>query len=145
VPFDPSTLLDVTHLATFLGGVAIGCAGQYMADKFTDKRRAKESRSSEKKQFSELRDAMPQLIDEMAKDLHDDTSQSIREFVITPNRRINFNHSKPRFVYFEEDHPHIQVQVDRLRDAGYLDDVTVGNASIYRMQEHFVRLVRAGR
>jgi hypothetical protein len=141
--FDPSSLLDVSHIATFLGGAVVGCAGQYLADRFTDQRRRQESQSASKKQFSRLKGEMPKLIDEMSQDLSNDESNSIREFAVTANKRISFNGDKPRFMYHKDEHPNIQLQVDKLLAAGYLDDVTPGNTPIYRMREGFVELIKA--
>ena len=142
MPFEPSSLLDVSHLVTFVGGALVGGAGQYLADKFTDQRRNQESKSVAARQFDELKGAMPRLFAEMLKDVSDDKAQSVREFVVMPNRRIGFNGDKPRFSYFEDEHPGLRNQVDRLHFAGYLDDVTVGNAPIYRMHEHFITLLK---
>ena len=140
--FDQSSLFDISHLVTFVGGALVGCAGQYFADRFTDQRRKQESKSAASKQFDELKSAMPDLFAEMLKDLDDDESRSIREFVVMPNKRVSFNSCKPRFSYFEDEHPNLRVQVDRLHYAGYLDDVTVGHAPIYRMREQFIVLLK---
>lgn len=142
MPFDPSSLFDVSHLVTFLGGALVGGAGQYIADRFTDQRRNQELKSAAFKQFSELKSAMPNLFSEMQKDIGDDKSHSIREFVVMQNNRVSFSGSKPRFIYFEDEHPNLRVQVDRLLYAGYLDDVTVGNVPIYRMREHLIVLLK---
>jgi hypothetical protein len=74
----------------------------------------------------------------MSADLRADSSKSIREFVICPNPRVIFNSAKPRFAYYESEHSNLRVFVDRLHEAGYVSDVTVGNAPIYRMTEAFV-------
>jgi uncharacterized membrane-anchored protein YhcB (DUF1043 family) len=39
----------VSHIVTFLVGIAIGTAGKYMADKYTDKRRLQEQVHDAKK------------------------------------------------------------------------------------------------
>jgi len=137
-----SSILSVSHLLTFLGGVAVGCAGQYLADRFTDQRRKKEDRSEAETEFLAIKSDMKELLAEMEIDLREDKSRSIREFVISPNRRVSFNGKKPRFMYFEDEHPHLRLQVDRLESAGYVDDITPGNAPIFRMSEHFVQLIR---
>ena len=142
MPFDPSSLFDVSHLVTFVGGALVGGAGQYLADRFTDQRRNQESKSIASKQFDELKGMMPNLFAEMLKGLGEDKSQSIREFVVLPNERVNFNSSKPRFIYYEDKHPDLRVRVDRLHYAGYLDDVTVDSAPIYRMREQFIVLLK---
>jgi len=140
--FDPSALLDVSHLVTFVGGAIVGGAGQYLADRFTDQRRKQDSTSEAQKKFVQVKAAMPALVAEMLQDLNNDQSQSIREFVVTPNKRVTFNSSKPRFIYYEDDLNGLRLHVDRLFEGGYLDDVTVGNAPIYRMREHFVVLLK---
>lgn len=140
--FDPSSLFDVSHLVTFVGGALVGGAGQYLADRLTDQRRRQESKSATSKQFDDLKSTMSNLFSEMLKDLGDDQTQSIREFVVMSNNRVSFNGTKSRFIYFEDKHPDLRVQVDRLHSAGYLDDVTVGNAPIYRMREQFIALIK---
>lgn len=142
MPFDPASLFDVSHLATFLGGAAVGGAGQYLADRFTDQRREQRKTSDEKKRFVNLHDLMPQLFHEMVKDLKVDQTATIREFVVCPNKNVTFNSSKPRFIYFESEHPSLRNQVTLLAEAGYVQDVTVGSAPIFRMREEFVLLLR---
>ena len=142
MPLDIFSMLDTSHLATFLGGAAIGCAGQYFADRFTDQRRKQEYRSEAEIEFASIKSDMPKLFAEMAQDLRGDESRSVREFFIAPNRRFPVNNNKPRFMYYEDEHPHLRVQVDRLEAAGYVDDVTPGNTPIFRMRELFVQLLR---
>lgn len=141
--FDLISLLDVSHLVTFLGGTLVGCAGQYFADRFTDQRRKQEARSETQKQFNEIKISMPKILLEMVDDIKNDKTQSIREFVILPNKRVNFNSDKLRFAYYEDAHPNVRIQTDRLVALGFLIDVTVGNAPIYRMSENFISLLKA--
>lgn len=136
--FDPSTLFDVSHLGTFLGGAAVGAAGTYLGDRFTDTRRAKEQVAETKRSFKRLQEQMPDLLREIKTDLQTPGSSMIREFVLLPNSRIMFNHSKPRFQYFEKNHPHLQTQVDLMRDAGFVEELDSAHAPMYRMREHLV-------
>lgn len=140
--FDTSSLLSISYFATFLSGVTVGAGGQYLADRFTDQRRKKENLSEENRRFESIKSDMPNLFAEMAQDLRGDESWSIREFVIAPHHRVVFNGTKPRFMYYEEDHPHLRVQVDRLEEAGYVVEVSPGKAPIFRMHEHFVQFLR---
>jgi hypothetical protein len=142
MPFDLASLLDVSHLATFLGGAAVGSASLYLADRFTDQRREQKKASDEKKRFSKLNDVMPQLFQEMAKDLKEDQSATVREFVVLSNKNISFNSSKPRFMYFLSEHPNLKNQVSLLAEADYVQDVTVGNAPVFQMRDAFVLLLR---
>ncbi|MGJ7915551.1 hypothetical protein ACI48D_08780 [Massilia sp. LXY-6] len=136
--FDPSTLLDVSHLVTFVGGAILGAAGQYLGDRFTDSRRAKEQVAHIKKKFKNLQEQMPELLQEMKADLQAEGASMIREFVLLPNARVTFNHGKPRFQYYAEIHPHLQTQVDLIRDAGFVDELDSTSVPMYRMHEHFV-------
>jgi hypothetical protein len=136
--FDPSSLMDVSHLVTFVGGAILGAAGQYLGDRFTDSRRAKEQATEIKKSFKRLHDQMPDLLREMKADLKTEGSSMIREFVLLPNARVIFNHGKPRFQYFAEVHPHLQTQVDLIRDAGFVEELESTNVPMYRMRENFV-------
>jgi hypothetical protein len=54
MPFD---LLDAKLAATFLGGAAVGAAGKYLADKFTDQRHKMEEEQSERRKFADSRPA----------------------------------------------------------------------------------------
>ena len=69
-------------MATFLGGVALGAAGTYFADKLTDKWRALEERRSEKRAFDELATKMRDLFREMKADLEDEKMLLVREFFV---------------------------------------------------------------
>jgi hypothetical protein len=140
--FDPSTLMDASHLVTFLGGAAIGCSGQYLADRFTDQRRSKQAIAESKNQFSKLHQIMQKLMKEMAEDLRDDDTHTTREFVILSNRRQFFQTTVKRFVYFESEHPNVQNQVAMLEAAGYVQKVDFTNIGIYRMQETLVEKLK---
>jgi len=96
------------------------------------------------RRFKELQALMPNLFREVAKDLRDDADGSTREFVLLSSRATVFDgRGKPRFTYFETEHPNLRGRVDMLRDAGYLDDATIQDTPIYKMREHFVRLLKA--
>jgi hypothetical protein len=87
----------------------------------------------------------PQMVDllsEMREDLRNDETGLVMEFVLLPNRNVSFWHSKPRFVYYESEHPNLQLKIDRLEDMGFVIDVTPGNAPIYRMTPEFVAALR---
>lgn len=85
--------------------------------------------------------SMPQLMTEMRSDLLKPESRFIREFFVLPNRRVSLGGStKPRFVYYEEDHENLRGQIDVLETHGFLQNVTpMGNkALIYSMTEKLV-------
>lgn len=132
----------LTHIVAFLIGTATGAAGGYFASRFTDIRRAKEARSASHRQFCEVKAMMPELITEMRDDFNKPELATIREFVVLPNRRAIFNSNQKRFVYFEDAHDDLCGKVAILENHGYIQDVTPGNTSIYRMTEEFVNAVR---
>lgn len=138
MPFDPSSLFDVSHLVTFVGGAIVGAAGTYLGDRFTDIRRAKEKAAVVNNSFKRLQQQMPELLHEMKTDLQTEGSSIIREFVLLPNSRVSFNHSKPRFQYYSENHPQLQAQVDLMRDAGFVEEIDSMGVPIYRIREHLV-------
>lgn len=93
---------------------------------------------------SKLVRVMPELIAEMKNDVLTEGSELIREFVVLPNKRVSFWHSKKRFVYFEDEHSDLQNKVDLLEQYGLVADVTPGNTPIYRMDESFVEWLTSG-
>lgn len=136
--FDPASLLSVSHLATFLGGTVVGAAGKYMADRFTDSRRKKEAAAEARRRYSAIHDSMPSFIAGLKADLSRSDNKLIREFVVLPNERITFNHDRPRFEYYETEHPDLPNMVQMLLDASYIRDISTTRHPIYRLSEEFV-------
>ena len=142
--FDLSTLLDASHLAVFLGGTAIGAAGQYFGDRFTDQRHKSEAEAQAKKQFNEVVKQMPAFIAEVRTDLAARPELAIREFVVLSTPGITFNHDRARFQYFESDHIAIHNFVSTLVEAGYVEIIRPTGTPIYRLRESFVTKLRSG-
>jgi hypothetical protein len=126
------TLLDASHLLTFLAGTTAGAAGKYYADKFTDQRKRQEARAEGKKSFGKLRESMPALLAEVRTDLLHEPEKHVREFVMLPNRHVIFNSDgRPRYAYFETEHPGLRNKLQTLADAGHVvierdDTVMIG-------------------
>lgn len=93
--------------------------------------------------FLRLSSKMPALIEEMAADLHRDEELLIREFVVLPNRQVGFGHRRPRFEYYETNHPTAKNAVRLLEAYGFVVDVTPRDYPIFQMTEQFVDLVTA--
>lgn len=144
MPFEPASLLDVSHLAAFLGGTAVGAAGTYVADRLTDQRRKQEAESEAKDRFSSLQRQMPNFFAELRQDLSDKPELAIREFVVLPNDRVTFNHERPRFEYYESKHEAISNFVALLVEAGLVEVVRSTSTPIYRLREHFVTRLASG-
>ena len=141
--FDPSSLLDASHLVAFLGGTAVGAAGTYLADRLTDQRRKQETSKEDKARFSDLRKQMPAFLDEVGKDLQENPELSIREFVVLPNERITFIHDRPRFQYYEAKYPGIVNHISLLVEAGYVEVLRSTGTPIYRLRESLVANLRS--
>ena len=134
---DLNSLLDPSHLLTFLGGTAVGAAGKYYADKFTDQRKKKEERVEQEAAYDKLAKSMPDLIAEMRADLLREADRFIRELVVLPNERVIFNSECPRLAYYESQHPGLRAKIAALADAGHLKTVRIEGAPIYRFRESF--------
>jgi len=140
---DLTAILDTSHLLSFLGGTAVGAAGKYIADLFTDQRKKKEAAAEANAAFKKLIGAMPELIDEIRADLIREAEMHIRELVVLPNNRVIFNSDRPRFAYFESEHVGLKDKCETLARAGYLECVKPGPTPTYRLEEHFVERLAA--
>jgi hypothetical protein len=127
------------YLGTFLLGFVIGIAPKFAGDWLTDRRREWETKSKGIKDFIDITGKMPDLIEEMKKDLEDTNDRIIREFFILPNRRVSLWRTHDCFTYYEDEIPELQNKIHILEDHGYIVDVTPGNAPMYRMKENFVK------
>jgi len=90
-----------THAITFLIGTATGAAGNYFAQKYTDKRRKKEAVVVEDSLFLELKARMPDLFEEMRTDLINDEYSEWREFFVIP-KDVMCNFSGNSFHYEDD-------------------------------------------
>jgi hypothetical protein len=140
MPLDLTTLF-VTHAITFLGGTAVGAAGKYMADRFTDQRHKKEAETAERERFARLEKSMPDLLKAIHNNLNGDENH-IREFVVLPFEQARFNHDRPRLEYFETEFPNILNQVSFLLNEGYIEQLSNNSCPIYRLKESFVNRLK---
>ena len=92
--------------------------------------------------FEEIAKQMPELITEMRKDLHTEEGKFVREFFVLERSHCLGGSEKPRFVYYEDDHPNLRGKLDILENHRYVIDVTQKNVPIYRMTEEFIRQIQ---
>jgi hypothetical protein len=133
--------LLLSGLIGFVIGTATGAAGKYFADKYTDQRKEKESEAKLRRRFGELKSLMPELFEELTANLSSANGALVREFIVLPNERVNFGHSKPRFTYYESKIPDLLSKIALLSDSGFITDVTIRDTPIYRINDSFVRLL----
>jgi hypothetical protein len=130
-----------THFLTFLLGAAIGAAGNYLALKYTDRRRDSEESKKEKNTFKKIIGQMPELIAEMKADFSRKENSFVREFFVLPHDKIPCNSEKPRFSYYENEHQNLKNKIEILENRGYIIDVSSSTTPIYRLTEEFWDLV----
>jgi hypothetical protein len=129
----------VTSGISFLVGVGVGAAGQYFADKYTDKRRKQEHQTDSAKRFRAVAEKMPALMAEIAADFRKENAAPVRQLVLLLSEAVTYNGGdRLVFVYYETKHPNLRGQFAILENAGYVRDVTPGNALTYRPTEEFV-------
>ena len=139
-------MIGVSDGVAFLIGVAVGAAGQYFADKYTDQRRRQEQSHDEARRFREVARKVSKLIVEMAADATGPNAEHVRDLVLMPSKGAIYNSGgRNVFVYYEEDHPTLRGQFAILENSGYVVDVTPGNAPTFRPTEEFVQYLRGFR
>jgi hypothetical protein len=130
-----------TYFVTFLLGVATGGAGNYLAFKYTDRRRDSEKSKREKDTFKKIIGQMPELIAEMKADFTKKENSFVREFFVLPHDKIPCNSQEPRFCYYENEHHNLKGKIAILENHGYIIDVPISDTPIYRLTEEFWNLV----
>ena len=131
----------LTHIGAFLSGTAVGACGQYLADKYTDKRRKAESASILRERFKRAEKEAPVLIAEMRDDCRKSQFRGCREFIVLQNSRIMFNSDSLLFRYLREEHPAIDGHMIMLQTLEFIHPVE-SNVPRYLLSEDFVELLR---
>ena len=133
----------VSYLATFLGGVALGAAGMYFSDKFSDQRRELEKQRAEKRAFDELARKMPDLLKEMKADLANEKMDLVREFFVLSSPGAALGWAEKHFRYDLSRFEGLAEKIKVLEHEGFILDVSESrNVPKYWLQEHFVTLLR---
>lgn len=131
-------MMDPLSVAVgFIVGALTGATGSYLGQKFTDKRRKKESRSEDDAEWNILCSRFPRVIDEMRTDVTNDEFQAVRKFFVKSSK-TRIGGGGPRFEYHTDVYPELEAAIAHLEELGYIEDVTPGNCPMYRMREHFV-------
>ena len=74
---------NLLSLATgFIIGTLTGASGSYLGEKYTDRRRKKEARTDEEKEWKSLCLRFPKIIDEMKDDVQNPKYYQVRKFFV---------------------------------------------------------------
>lgn len=130
-----------SYLITFLVGAGSGVTGKFLADKLTDSRRQREATSRRLSDFAAAAQRMPDLLRAMQHDLRQPAQANWREFFVVPGG-VQFNGPQKNFLFYRENTANDYLNKVRLLEAkGYVDDITPGNAPMFRMSEEFVEML----
>lgn len=120
-----------------LSSVAIGAAGTYFAEKYTDERRKKEQKNEDLKTFTFLATRMTDLLSEMKSDLAGQGHAEWREFYVIPKGTI-INTRRNSFFYEDDKMNGFLSKVRTLEEYGLVYDITPGNSPMFRMSDQLV-------
>ena len=125
----------------FLVGAFTGAAGTYLADKYTDERRADEAQSNATRQWRDTCKRFPKIISEMKADVTNPEYVDVRKFFVKSSK-TTVNKGEPSFEYHTDVHRDLSAAIDYLEELEYIEDITPENCPMYRMREQFVDLLR---
>lgn len=130
-------------VATFAGqyllGALTGATGNYLGDKYTDRRREQEARKAELKSFREIEQKMPELITAFRESLK--SHPLIREFFVLSSRQVCVGSNMPRFAFYEDENADLRSKIALLESQEFVMEVTRKDTPTYKMTEEFVALL----
>lgn len=128
------------YLGVLVFGYLLGALKPFLGEVLANWWRRRQARKRRDEQFREMREKMPALLEEMQKDL--DEHPYIREFIVLNKRAIQFQHEKPRFEYYRDEHDSLYGKLSILENHGLIEPVPHPNTSMYRLSEEFVDRVK---
>lgn len=131
----------VSHVVTFISGLAVGVLGNYYAVRLADKAKNKDAIKEKRNLFKQAEIKMPELIKEMKNDISGREINQCREFVILPKRSIPFQSKQPVFYYYEDEHPYLISNIRILEDYDFVTDITQTSTPCYQFSEEFVKML----
>lgn len=128
----------------YIAGFFIDIGKDYFKETLTDRRRERKATAETEKRFSRVRQAMPELIEELQ--AHFEQHEHAREFVVLPDPTLIYQDgpNSTRFRCYRNRHEHLAEKLARLEEDGHIRDVRPprSDVPIYRMTEEFIEFVR---
>jgi hypothetical protein len=121
----------------------LGAGGTHQAEQSADQQQRRQAERLDRDLMKELQAIMPQLLDEMRKDVSQPGNEAVREVFLAPTRGNSLWVEHQVFIYYESDHQELRNQVALLEAHGLLKDITEKHTPRFVMQERFVRLLKA--
>lgn len=128
----------ISYSLTFLSGLFVGVLGNYLASRWAEKSKEKDIQKKRKKQYQQIKQKMPSLMDEIKTDIKIPELKSCRVFYILPSKSIVFNSAHPAFSYFEDEHENLKSKIGILEEAEFIYDITEKNTPKYQFSEEFI-------
>ena len=136
----------IAYAAAFLLGALTGAAGKYLADKYTDQRRHKETLKREAEAFQKMVAIMPDLLGEMKADISMAQHATWRDlYVIKQGYSLCF--SGQFFIYKDDGKNCYLNKANLLQESGFLANLNTDphKSPHFRLKEHFVETLLAWR
>jgi hypothetical protein len=125
----------ITHLLAFLVGAG---AGVFLAEKRLRRAGSGEGRRVSDKVLRRLYKECPEFFNNLREELGKAEFRDVREFAIIESAQVTFVSEDVKFVYYEDEMPHLKDIATTLEEEGFIDEVTRGKTPLYRMREAFI-------
>jgi len=125
----------ITHLLAFLIGAGVGV---YLEANRRRRAGGGQGRRASDKVLLRLYKECPDFFDNLREELGKAEFRDVREFAIIESAQVTFVSEDVKFVYYEDEMPHLKDIAVALEDEGFIDEVTRGKTPLYRMREAFV-------
>ena len=125
----------ITHLLAFLVGAG---AGVFLAEKRLRRAGSGQGRRASDKVLRRLYKECPEFFNNLREELGKAEFRDVREFAIIESAQVTFVSEDVKFVYYEDEMPHLKDIATTLEEEGFIDEVTRGKTPLYRMREAFI-------
>jgi len=129
----------ITHLLAFLVGAG---AGVFLADKLLRRAGSGQGRRASDKLLRRLYMECPEFFNNLREELDKAEFRGVREFAIIESAQVTFVSEDVKFVYYEDEMPHLKDIAATLEEEGFIDEVTRGKTPLYHMRESFITALR---